>query len=252
MSWTKKQTFLFAAFIVITGGTALQQSTEERTGANPIRKVVTMLQNMQKQVEEEGEREKKLYEKFMCYCQSGGKELEASISGAENKVSTLPAEITAAEEKLVQLKDDIKQHQIDRAAAKSAMSKATALRNKEAAEFAKLKAEADANMLAVAKAIIALEKGLGAGFLQTRAAQDLRTFVMNKADVDDVDRQILVSFLAANGGEASPGTDQIVGMLKQMEASMKSVLSDGMKEEEAAIDAYKKLMDSKKNRKWRH
>jgi len=59
MSWTKKQTFLFAAFIVITGGTALQQSTEERTGANPIRKVVTMLQNMQKQVEEEGEREKK-------------------------------------------------------------------------------------------------------------------------------------------------------------------------------------------------
>jgi len=238
--------FLFAAFIVITGGTALQQSTEERTGANPIRKVVTMLQNMQKQVEEEGEREKKLYEKFMCYCQSGGKELEASISGAENKVSTLPAEITAAEEKLVQLKDDIKQHQIDRAAAKSAMSKATALRNKEAAEFAKLKAEADANMLAVAKAIIALEKGLGAGFLQTRAAQDLRTFIMNKADVDDVDRQILVSFLAANGGEASPGTDQIVGMLKQMEASMKSVLSDGMKEEEAAIDAYKKLMDSKK------
>merc|ERR1719189_794251 len=194
----------------------------------------------------EGEREKKLYEKFMCYCQSGGKELEASISGAENKVSTLPAEITAAEEKLVQLKDDIKQHQIDRAAAKSAMSKATALRNKEAAEFAKLKAEADANMLAVAKAIIALEKGLGAGFLQTRAAQDLRTFIMNKADVDDVDRQILVSFLAANGGEASPGTDQIVGMLKQMEASMKSVLSDGMKEEEAAIDAYKKLMDSKK------
>merc|ERR1712012_197132 len=35
-------------------------------------------------------------------------------------------------------------------------------------------------------------------------------------------------------------------MLKQMEASMKSVLSDGMKEEEAAISAYKKLMDSKK------
>jgi len=227
-------------------GTALQSNIEATTVANPIRKVVTMLQNMQKQVEKEGEREKKLYEKFMCYCQSGGKELESSISGAENKVSTLPAEITAAEEKLAQLKDDIKQHQSDRAAAKIAMSKATALRNKEAAEFAKIKAEADSNMLAVAKAITALEKGLGAGFLQTRAAQDLRSFIMNKADVLDVDRQVLVSFLSAETGGATPGTDQITGMLKQMEASMKSVLSDEMKEEEADINAYNTLMDSKK------
>lgn len=91
--------------------------------ANPIRKVVTMLQNMQKKVEEEGEREKKLYEQFMCYCQSGGKELEKSISEAEDKVSTLPAEIKAAEEKMTQLKDDIKQGQTDRAAAQRAMKK---------------------------------------------------------------------------------------------------------------------------------
>merc|ERR1719189_1773198 len=137
----------------------------------------------------EGEREKKLYEKFMCYCQSGGKELESSISGAENKVSTLPAEITAAEEKLAQLKDDIKQHQSDRVAAKGAMSKATALRNKEAAEFAKIKAEADSNIMAVAKAATALENGVGAGFLQTQAAQDLRTLIVKKSDVADIDRQ---------------------------------------------------------------
>jgi len=213
--------------------------------ANPIRKVVTMLQNMQKKVEEEGEREKKLYEKFMCYCQSGGKELEKSISEAEDKVSTLPAEIKAAEEKMTQLKDDIKQGQTDRAAAQRAMKKATAVREKEAAEFAKMKAEADSNMIATAKAIAALEKGVGAGFLQTRAAQDLRTFIMNKADVADDDREVLVSFLAGSNAGASPGTDQIIGMLKQMEDTMKSVLSDGVKAEEAAIKTYDELMESK-------
>merc|ERR1712032_966215 len=213
--------------------------------ANPIRKVVTMLQNMQKKVEEEGEREKKLYEKFMCYCQSGGKELEKSISEAEDKVSTLPAEIKAAEEKMTQLKDDIKQRQTDRAAAQRAMKKATAVREKEAAEFAKMKAEADSNMIATAKAIAALEKGVGAGFLQTRAAQDLRTFIMNKADVADDDREVLVSFLAGSNAGASPGTDQIIGMLKQMEDTMKSVLSDGVKAEEAAIKTYDELMESK-------
>merc|ERR1719499_2297781 len=204
-----------------------------------------MLQNMQKKVEEEGEIEQKLYEKFMCYCQSGGKQLEKSIGDAEDKVSTLPSEIQAAEEKLKQLKDDIKQHQTDRAAAKRAMKKATAVRDKEAAEFAKLKAEADSNMVAVAKAIAALEKGLGAGFLQTSAARDLRAYVANKADVADVDRQLLVSFLSAKTDAESPGTDQIIGMLKQMEESMESTLSDGMKQEEEAISSYEKMMESK-------
>jgi len=236
--------FLAVCTLVVYTG-ALQQSSAATTAANPIRKVVTMLQNMQKKVEEEGEAEKKLYDKFMCYCKSGGKDLETSIGAAEEKVSTLPSQITAAEERLTQLKDDIKQHQTDRAAAKRSMKKATAVRDKEAAEFAKLKAEADSNMVAVAKAIVALEKGLGAGFLQTSAARDLRTYILNKADVADVDRQLLVAFLSAKTGAESPGTDQIIGMLKQMEESMESVLSDGMKQEEEAISSYEKMMESK-------
>jgi len=236
--------FLVLCSVVASSG-AVQQSSQAKGVANPIRKVVTMLQNMQKKVEEEGEREKKLFEKFMCYCQSGGKQLEKSIGDAEDKVSTLPSEIEAAEEKLTQYKDDIKQHQSDRAAAKRAIKKATAVRDKEAAEFAKMKAEADSNMVATAKAIAALERGVGAGFLQTRAAQDLRTFIMNKADVADDDRQVLVAFLSATSTEGSPGTDQIIGMLKQMEATMKSVLSDGVKAEEAAIKTYDELMESK-------
>merc|ERR1712008_552009 len=128
------------------------------------------------------------------------------------------------EERLTQLKDEIKKGQTERAAAKRAMKKATAVREKEAAEFAKMKAEADSNMVATAKAIAALEKGVGVGFLQTRTAQDLRTFIINKADVQDEDRQVLVLFLSAGNGDASPATDAIVGMLKQMEDTMKSTL----------------------------
>merc|ERR1740129_2056653 len=123
--------------------------------------------------------------------------------------------------------------------------KATAVREKEAAEFAKMKAEADSNMGATAKAIAALEKGVGAGFLQTRTAQDLRTFIINKADVQDDDRRAIVSFLTAGNGDASPGSDAIIGMLKQMEDTMKSTLSDGVKDEEAAIKTFDELMESK-------
>jgi hypothetical protein len=39
--------------------------------ANPIRKIVTLMQDMQKEIEAEGEKEKGLYEDFMCFCQTG-------------------------------------------------------------------------------------------------------------------------------------------------------------------------------------
>ena len=38
----------------------------------PAVQVVTILQDMQKEIEAEGEKEKGLYDKFMCYCTASG------------------------------------------------------------------------------------------------------------------------------------------------------------------------------------
>ena len=54
------------------------------------------------------------------------------------------------------------------------MSETTALQEKEATEFAALKADFDANIAAITEAIAALEKGMAGGFLQTAGAQVLR------------------------------------------------------------------------------
>ena len=53
----------------------------------------------------------------------------------------------------------------------TAMSDATALREKEAGAFAAQKADYDANIIAINAAVAALEKGMARGFLQTSAAQ---------------------------------------------------------------------------------
>jgi cytochrome c5 len=45
-------------------------AAEQTATVNPIRKVVNMLQAMQKKVEAEGEKEKELFDKFMCYCKN--------------------------------------------------------------------------------------------------------------------------------------------------------------------------------------
>ncbi|CAK0869343.1 unnamed protein product [Prorocentrum cordatum] len=64
--------------------------------ANPVRKVVTLLQKMEVAVKAEGEKEKDLFDKFMCYCKTGTGDLTGSISAAETKISTLTADTASA------------------------------------------------------------------------------------------------------------------------------------------------------------
>merc|ERR1719197_337128 len=100
-----------------------------------------MLQKMQKKVTAEGEKEKELYQKFMCYCTSNKGELTDTINAAEAKAPQVTSDIEEAEGAKVQLEADLKAHNADRAEAKRAVAEATAIREKSAAAFAASKAE---------------------------------------------------------------------------------------------------------------
>uniref|UniRef100_A0A7S2CAZ5 Uncharacterized protein n=1 Tax=Alexandrium andersonii TaxID=327968 RepID=A0A7S2CAZ5_9DINO len=225
---------------------ASRQMAASHTLGNPIRKVVNLLQAMQKKVQEEGEAEETLYKKFKCYCTTGGKELGASISTAEAKAPQLSSDIESSDAKMSQLKEDVKTAQEDRSDAKDAMAKATAIREKEAGAFAAEKAEYDANIAAINKAVAALEKGMAGGFLQTSTAQTLRQLV-NKQDMFESDREELVAFLSGSQGSGyAPSSGQITGLLKQMVDTMSKGLADATATEEAAVSAYEELMAAKK------
>merc|ERR1719498_2118660 len=116
---------------------SLKVNSQSQLTVNPIRRVVTMLQSMQKKVEAEGKKEEELFEKFMCYCKNGKATLEASIESAKNKNANLLSAIEETEAALKQTKAELKAAKENRAAAKEAMAKATALREKEAAAFQK-------------------------------------------------------------------------------------------------------------------
>jgi len=60
-----------------------------QAGANPVRKVVSLLQKMAKTVEKEAEEEQELFDKFNCWCKTGGAELQQSISSNTAKVPSL-------------------------------------------------------------------------------------------------------------------------------------------------------------------
>merc|ERR1719359_503317 len=137
---------------------ASTQALGTQTAANPIRRVVTMLQAMEKKVTQEGEAEKELYEKFMCYCKTGTGELSKSIADAEDKIPQVTADIEAAKESLKTLKEELKQAQVDRADAKKALAEATEIREKEAAAFEKFSTDTKANIAATRAAVAAITK----------------------------------------------------------------------------------------------
>merc|ERR1719446_112493 len=200
-----------------------------------------MLQSMQKQVEAEGEAEKKAYDKFMCWCETGGGDLKSGIDGAETKIPQVTSDIKEAEEKLAQTKDELKEAQDDRAAAKAAMKEATSIREKEDATFAALKDEADTNIAALTKAVAAIEAGAAGGFLQTGAAQLLQKIVRNMDDGSD--KEAVTAFLSGSQTMGyAPQSGQIIGILKQMGDTMNADLVDATAAEKAAIKKYDELM----------
>jgi len=215
------------------------------TEANPIRKVVGMLQNLEAKVQGEGAKEKELHDKYMCYCKNAGGTLAKSVADAESKGPELVSAIEEGIGKLAQLKDDLKAHQNDRAAAKSAMAAATALREKENAAFEVTKTDLDTNLAAVAKATTAIQKGAGGAFLQTEGASALKSFVMGKNNMYDADRNDVLSFLSGSSDYA-PASGQITGILKTMSDEMTADLNDATTEEASALAAFDELIAAKK------
>merc|ERR1719313_775255 len=209
----------------VENGEALDTST-----ANPIRRVVGLLQAMAKKVAAEGAAEKELYDKFMCYCQTSGGDLKETISKNDAAIPQLQADIEEAEAAKKTAEADLKAAQDGRAKAKEDIAKATAIRKKEADAFAKVKAELDSYIGALTKAIPAIEKGMsGTGFLQTSLGAVLRRVALADSNLSDFDRMRLTAFLTGGHGDAAryiPQSGEITGILKQLLDEFSKDLSD--------------------------
>jgi len=236
-----------AAFVLslAAGANAAAEREVSMAAVNPIRKVVTMLQTLKSKVESEGEKERELHEKYMCYCKGAGDTLGKGIADAQTRAPQLTASIEAGNGQMAQLKEDLKNHQNDRAAAKTAMAEATALREKENAAFNTVESETSTNIAGIEKAIAAIEKGAGGAFLQTTAAATVKQLAMNSQKMMDADRQDVLSFLSGSSDYA-PASGQITGILKTMLDEMNADLSDAQATEAKAVSDYEGLMAAKK------
>jgi outer membrane murein-binding lipoprotein Lpp len=220
--------------------------------ANPIRKVVMLMQNMQKEVEGEGKKEKELYDKFMCFCEATGAETAKAATDATAKIDELSSKIKEEGATKTQLEQEIGDHKKDREAAKNDLAEATNLRDKEKKEYEALAADANTNVEALASAIPAIEKGMGgAAFIQLPIGRRIASLVQSFPDIDPQDREDLQSFFQGSSSDASndfaegPASGQILGIMKQMKETMEANLKDADEKEAQAAASFKELSGSK-------
>jgi len=212
---------------------------------NPIRRVVTLLQNMQKKVEAEGKKEKELFEKFMCYCKHGLGDLKQAIEANEAKIPKVETALSEAKALKEQLEKDIGELKGSTGDAKATIAKAKGIRQKEASAFAKDSSDKKTNIEALKKAIAAIEAGAAGKFLQTstESMTTLQNLAIN-ADMRSADREMLTAFLS-QGSNYAPQSGEILGILKQMLETMMKELNEITAAEEQAIKDFEVLIAAK-------
>jgi len=215
----------------------------EKEHANPIRRIVNLLQNMQKEIAAEGVNDKELNEKFVCYCTTNDGELSKGTEELRNKIPEIEASIEESVSAKAQLDQELVQHKADRQAAKESIDSATKQREKEAAAFAEESSELKSNIKAVKGATDAIAKGMAGSFLQSGMANTLRNVVLNR-EMDRYSRETLTAFLSTSS-TTSNSSGEILGILKQLTDDMEKELADATAAENDAITEFEGLVSAK-------
>merc|ERR1719453_2317080 len=120
-----------------------------REAANPIRNIVTLLQDMVKEIEAEGEKEQDAFDKFMCYCDGSTGDMQKGADEGAQKIEELSSQLEALKAEKTQLEQELAGHQSDRTQAKQDAEKAESLREKENGEFTAAELDMKKNIAAM-------------------------------------------------------------------------------------------------------
>merc|ERR1719201_750739 len=147
---------------------ALQTATRTNTlnadaqnldlGERPIAKVVKLLGDMTAQLQKEAEDDAEAYESMACWCETGDKQKAKEIADGQQKSSDLAAAIEELTAKGAQLRTDIETLETSVSELTAALTSATAIRDKEKAEFVADEKDMIQSITSLKGAVITLSK----------------------------------------------------------------------------------------------
>jgi len=232
----------------------------------PVSKVITLLKDMLKQLEKEAEEDEEIYDQLACWCETNDKEKTKAIADAEAKIEDLTTKIEELTASSARLNTEIKNLEKEVAENQEALDQATAIREKELAEFNAEEKDALQAISALKSAITVLSKHHDSALLQlpkshmqgiasTIQYQMSKHATVLQGVLTHTERKAIAAFIQSPEDyfDASPTFKQsyapqsgeIFGILKQMKESFETNLSDSQKEEMANQKAYEDLKAAK-------
>jgi len=263
-------TALFAVALLCSGVSSI--SFDAMAAKNrPVSKVITLLKDMLKQMEKEGEEDEEIYDKVACWCETNDKEKTKAIADAESMITDLTSKIEEYTAMVARLTTEIKNHKEELAKLNGSLEKATAIRQKELAEFNAEEKDMLESISALKSALVVLSKHHGDSLVQVPHAQRAEVVAtlqhelekhasLLKGVLTHEQRRAVTAFIASpyddyvkpitslvdsqqeSGAPSySPQSGQVYGILKQMLETFASNLSDSQKEEMAKQQGYEEL-----------
>merc|ERR1719247_2264001 len=132
---------MLRAFVCLAAALAIgsdaSKLSDDLVGAKnrPVTKVITLLKDMLKQLEKEASDDEEIYDKMQCWCTTNDKEKTKSIADAETRIADLTTSVEELTATSARLGTEIKNLEKEVAANQAALDKATAIREKQLAEF---------------------------------------------------------------------------------------------------------------------
>jgi len=230
----------------------------------PVSKVITLLKDMLKQLEKEAEEDEEIYDQMACWCETNDKEKTKSIADAEARISDLTTKVEELTASSARLNTEIKNLEKEVAANQNALDKATAIRQKQLAEFNGEEKDLLESISALKSAVTVLSKhnsliqmprshvvgvaasvqnamqkheSLLAGVLTHSEKRAVSAFIQAPEDYFDAEPTFKQSY--------APQSGEIFGILKQMKETFETNLSSSQKEEMANQKAYEELKAAK-------
>merc|ERR1719183_1792508 len=141
----------------------IQENTDTKN--RPISKVVTLLKDMTVQLQKEAEEDEEVFEALGCWCETNDREKTKAIADAQTRIQKLNADIEKFAGTSSTLSTEIANLQAEVAANTKALETATALREKQLAEFTEEEKDMLGSISSLGSAVTVLGKHKAA-FLQ--------------------------------------------------------------------------------------
>merc|ERR1719174_722376 len=209
---------------------------------------------MLKQLEKEAEEDEEIYDQMACWCETNDKEKTKAIADAETRIKDLTANIEELTALSAQLNTEIKNLEQEVAKNQEALDQATALRQKQLAEFNAEEKDMLGAISALKSAVTVLSKHNSASMMQVprthllgvaatlqyqmekhasllqglftrKQHKAVKSFVQSPQDYFDAEPTFKQSY--------APQSGEIFGILKQMKETFETNLSSSQKEEMA-------------------